>query len=357
MNNLDDKNMRDNLDKMLVGKALELYIEQMANTWEQVQKISLPTLKPSALIFSGMGGSGLAGRIVSGVYEKRVSFPMVVYADYGLPAWVDENCLVVANSYSGNTEETLSGVEEAKRANAKILGITTGGKLATMIKNKDFSGVIIEPSANPPGYPKTGHGISFAALLGVLSKTGVIPLKESEFRITLDMLGQLRSNWLPDVSLTANPAKKMASELVGKIPLLFSSRPLLGSIHASTNVLHEIGRTFSVYFDFPEFNHHLVEAFEFPNDIKQKVECIFVHSEFFSQRIKLRYEVVDKLFKEKGLKVNHLYLKGQDTLTQAFEQQHFFAWVAFYEALLQNSDPGPEEWIIKLKNLLEQPIH
>jgi len=357
MNNLDDIKVRENLDKMLVGKALELYLEQMENTWQQVQKASLPIFKPSALIFSGMGGSGLAGRIVSGVYEKKVSFPMVVYADYGLPAWVNENCLVVANSYSGNTEETLSAIEEAKKVKARILGISTGGKLATMIKNQEFPGVIIQPSANPPGFPKTGHGISFAALLGVLSKTEVIPLSVSEFLLTLDSLGKLRGDWLPDVPFKNNPAKKLASEIIGKIPLLFSSRPLLGSIHASTNVLHEIGRTFTVYFDFPEFNHHLVEAFEFPNDIKRKVECLFVHSEFFSDRVKLRYEVVDKLFQEKGLKISHYYLKGKDILTQAFEQQHFFAWVAYYSSLLQNSDPGPEEWIIKLKKLLEQPVH
>lgn len=357
MNRLDNQESREEIDSMGVEKALSSFVDQLKNTWNQVQKNNFPIFKPNAVIFSGMGGSGLAGRIATSLYEKKVSFPLSVYADYGLPSWVGKDSLVVANSYSGNTEETISSIAKARKAKAKILAITAGGKMAEMIKKGDFPGVIIAPTSNPPGYPKTGHGISFAALLGVLSKTKLIPLTNQEFLKALKELTKLREKWLPEAITSKNPAKQMAQKLIEKIPLLFSARPLLGSIHAATNVFHEIGRTFSVYFDFPEFNHHLVEAFVYPQDIKMKVACVFVHSDMFNNRIKLRYKVTEKLFNEQKLQVEHFYLKGSDSLTQAFEQQHFFAWVAYYLSILRNTDPGPETWIIKLKELLDQPLH
>lgn len=357
MNRLDNQESREKIDSMGVEKALSSFVVQLKNTWNQVQKNNFPTFKPNAIIFSGMGGSGLAGRITTSLYEGKVAYPLNVYPDYGLPAWVNKDSLVVANSYSGNTEETLSAIESAKKVNAKILAITTGGKMAEMIEKGEINGVIIKPTFNPPRVPKTGHGISFAALLSALSKTKIIPLTSGEFSKSVNDLTNLRSSWLPQIDTAKNHAKQMAQKLADKIPLLFSARPLLGSIHAATNVLNEIGRTFSVYFDFPEFNHHLVEAFVYPKDIKNKVVCVFVHSDIFYERIKLRYEVAEKLFHEQKLQVKHLYLRGSDSLTQAFEQHHFFAWVSYYLSILRKQDPGPEPWIIKLKELLKQPIH
>jgi glucose/mannose-6-phosphate isomerase len=57
---------------------------------------------------------------------------VLVHRDYDLPAWVDDKTLVIGASYSGNTEETISGFTQAMRADCKRLVISTGGRLSEL---------------------------------------------------------------------------------------------------------------------------------------------------------------------------------------------------------------------------------
>ena len=106
------------IDALGVGKALELFPDQIKEAWREAYSSALPAFSPSAIVISGMGGSSNAAKILEGIYEADFGgkINIDIYNDYGLPSWVDKNCLVIANSYSGNTEETLSAVSAAKAA-------------------------------------------------------------------------------------------------------------------------------------------------------------------------------------------------------------------------------------------------
>jgi len=60
------------------------------------------------VVLAGLGGSGIAGRIVKTYFQALAPLPIEVISDYKLPNYVDDKTLVILNSYSGNTEETLS---------------------------------------------------------------------------------------------------------------------------------------------------------------------------------------------------------------------------------------------------------
>lgn len=336
------------LDPSGVEFALKSFTDQILVTFDQVATSNIPKLEFDSIIISGMGGSSNAGKIIQSLLEPNYSKVVVVYNDYDLPAWVNNRSLVIVNSYSGNTEESLSAIKKAKELGCEIVGIATGGQIGQMITAGDIYGSIIDPKdTNPTGFPKTGLGISIGALLGVVARLEVFKITRQDLELTLNEIKSIRQSW---------DAKSMAEKLHGYIPMLFSSRPLLGGLNAGRNAMCEISRNFTEFYDFPEVNHVLVEAMQKP-DAALKKYALFFESQLSNQRVLLRYEITKDILKDQGINFESYKLKSQTLLGQLLELAHYCAWVGFYISILDDCDPGPEPWIIKLKSALSQPTH
>ena len=341
---LDKPQDYQKLDSLGIEKALTLFPEQIKECYKQAYSANIPQFSPKAIVISGMGGSSNAAKILQGLFESELSIPFEVFNDYGLPAWVNSDTLVVANSYSGNTEETLSAIEEANKIGAKILGVATGGKIGEMIKAGVISGAVITPGeTNPSGFPKSGLGVSLGALAGVLAKVGVLSIPEAEINSVLDELIKIRESW---------NAKEIAEWLNGYMAILFGGRPFLGALNAGRNAMCEISRNFTQFYDFPEVNHVLIEATQKPKIVQENTKYLFFQSSFNHDRVNLRYKITQDIFLEQNLQFKIYNLQSKTKLGQALELPHFCAWVGFYLSILQNTDPGPEPWIIKLKESL-----
>jgi glucose/mannose-6-phosphate isomerase len=336
------------LDPDGVEKALTLFPEQIISAFNQAKSKQLTTKDFDAVVVSGMGGSSNAGKIIQGLLEQSYYKPFIVYNDYGLPAWVNEKTLVILNSYSGNTEETLSGYDVSKSKGAQVIGIATGGKIGEMIKTGVIQGAIIDPKdTNPTGFPKSGLGVSLGGLLGVLSNIGVITNAEAEINSALQELIDIRAKW---------NCKEIAKELHGSIPILFGGRPFLGALNAGRNAMCEISRNFTEFYDFPEVNHVLVEAVAKPLAALSK-KYLFFESKFNHDRVKLRYQITKDIFAEQKLSTMSYALSTSSVLAQSLELAHYCAWLGFYLSILDDTNPGPEPWILKLKSALSQPLH
>ena len=335
-------------DLLGVEKALTLFPEQIKECWKQAYASDIPQISPKSLVVSGMGGSSNAAKILQSLYESELKIPFEVYNDYGLPGWVNSETLVVANSYSGNTEETLSAIEAAKKVGAKILGAATGGKMAEMIKSGEISGAVITPGdTNPTGFPKTGLGVSFGALAGILAKAGVLGIMDAEIISASDELATIRASW---------NAREVADWIHGALPVLFGGRPFIGSLNAGRNAMCEISRNFTQFYDFPEVNHVLIEAMQKPEPAKN-IKYLFFESGFNDDRVKIRYKITKEILDGQSLLYKTYDLKGNSKLTQALEIPFYCAWIGFNLSMLDGVDPGPEPWILKLKESLSQPVH
>jgi glucose/mannose-6-phosphate isomerase len=340
--------MNENIDSMEIGKALTLFSEQIKTTYEQSLTSNIEPMEFDNVVISGMGGSSNAGKIIQSLLEKDSQKPIFIFNDYGLPAWVNEKTLVVLNSYSGNTEETFSAYEAVKNIGCKVIGVTTGGKVAEMINSGEIKGAIVTANdTNPSGYPKSGLGLSFGVLFGALSKVGLIKISKDELYSALDEVIKIRETW---------NVEEIAKWSADCLPVFFAARPFLGPLNAARNGCCEIGRVYTQFYDFPEMNHVLIEALARPETAK-KNKYIFFESNFDNQRIKIRYEITKKLMEEQGLTHMSYNLKGSTFLAQSLELAHFGAWLGFHYSMIRGEDPGPEPWIIKLKESLSQPVH
>lgn len=340
--------MNDNLDTLGIGKALELFPDQIKTTYDQAIQSNIEKVDFDSVVITGMGGSSNAGKIIQSLIEKDSKIPVTVYNDYGLPGWVNENTLVVLNSYSGNTEETLSAYEVVKEKGCKVVGVATGGKVAEMITTNEIKGTVVTPGeTNPSGYPKSGLGVSFGALFGSLTKVGLLSFSKDDLYKALDELVEVRKSW---------DTKEIAEWLNGHLTVLFGGRSFLGPLNAGRNAMCEISRNFTQFYDFPEVNHVMIEALQKP-EVSKEAKYIFFESNFLHPRVKTRFEITKRILDEMKLSYRSIELKTSSLLAQSLELPHLCAWVGYHLSLVQNTDPGPEPWIIKLKEALSQPVH
>ncbi len=132
--------------------------------------LDLPSLEPaSEVILAGMGASGMAAR-VGALVAAAAGGRAEVHQGYGLPGWVEAGRpLLVAVSYSGDTEETLSSIEDASRLGLSAVVVTTGGAAATMAAEAGY------PAVTVPGglQPRAALGYQTGAVVRILHRAGL----------------------------------------------------------------------------------------------------------------------------------------------------------------------------------------
>jgi glucose/mannose-6-phosphate isomerase len=214
---------------------------------------SLPELavRPAKVVLTGLGGSAAGGDFVRAIFEASGSIPFLVNRDYGLPAYVGSGDLVFCASYSGNTEETLSAYEDAKRKGATVIVISSGGRL-TELARAAGDPVLAVPGGQPP---RTAMGWMMVPVLVACERLGLVP--KQEYAEAWDGLAQARSRWTADVAFDDNPAKLAAAELFGKIPVIYGlgGAPAVVANRVRCQI-HENAKAMAHSNGFPELNHN-----------------------------------------------------------------------------------------------------
>ena len=161
------------------------------------------------IVYAGMGGSALAALLVH--TWPKLSLPFEVARDYDLPAYVGPKTLVIAASYSGNTEETLSALEQAASKGAQIAVIAGGGKLQEAATSKGYLFGVLPKTAQP----RYAVLANYKLLLTILERAGIIGKEViSELESASDFLSKAVQAWLPTVRTAQNPAKHLALEVI-----------------------------------------------------------------------------------------------------------------------------------------------
>lgn len=333
------------LDPKDVLGSTNLFLEQCKQIQQTVDRFFLdPALgQAKNIVFSAMGGSAYGGQVVQTLYKKELKVPVIVNNEYNLPGFVNSNSLVFLTSYSGGTEETLASFEEAKKKGAKIIGLTTGGKLAALMKEQNYPVMVIDPQNNPSNQPRLGTGYIIFGTILVLNKLGFIHLESKEIEAVLDYLAK-------EQAVIRKEAIKDSQQLFNKIPVIFAASHLIGNAHILRNQLNETAKSFATYSLLPELNHHLMEGLK--NPANKQLIIIIIKSDLYPERIKLRVNLTEDVVKKNNIPVLVSQPQGQTTLTQVLEILIWGGYLTFYLAMLYGQDPSLIPWVDYVKEQL-----
>ena len=266
MVDLDNASVYRQFDKSGMLEHLHGFPEQCQKAWEKVQRFELPReyAKISNVVILGMGGSAIGGDIVRRLALAESKVPVFVHRDYGLPAFVGENTLVIASSYSGNTEETLSAFTKSVATRAKKLAITSGGKLKDLAEKEGIPVFVIDYQAPP----RAAFPHNFVPLVGIFQKLGVLGDKSADLQEAVDILKKLSGDLIETRPLGSNPAKQLATKLRGRVAVIYGTEMFSEVAQRWKGEFNENSKAWSFFETFPELNHNAVVGYEFPLEVK-----------------------------------------------------------------------------------------
>lgn len=301
----------------------------------------------TGIVVTGMGGSALAAMLAKVWLKNELKIPFDIIRGYDLPAYVGRNTLVIASSYSGNTEETLSTLEQAERVEAQLAIIASGGKLIDAATGYNIAHVNL-----PDGLqPRMATFYDLQALVALLENFGVIADKHQEIAKLSGWLGRESAKWGSDIPTADNYAKQLADEAVGKTPVFYGGALTAPVAYKWKISWNENAKNVAFWNEYPEFNHN--EFIGWTSHPVEKPFAIFdLVSNFEHPQILKRFQVSDKLLSGKRPKATTINLEGESLIAQLLWGSILADFVSVYVAILNGVDPTPVELIEKLKREL-----
>jgi glucose/mannose-6-phosphate isomerase len=316
------------------------FTKQLTEALEIAEKFSVESVPNfDNVVICGMGGSGIGGTILSQMIEAHCPVPVIASKDYSIPAFVSEKTLVIACSYSGNTEETLEALAYAQHAEAYIVCISSGGKLTELAHANNWPLVVI-----PGGVPPRA---AFA-----------YPVMQL-FRIA-ELHGMTSSDWNGEVRkaiayLDANEeairaeARKLAEVAHTRIPVIYATTWLDGVGARWQQQLAENAKMLSWHNAYPEMNHNEVVGWR---QDYNNLCVVFLHSSFDHPSNTKRMNLTKEVYKKYTSSIFEYHAVGDSKIEHALHLIHLGDWMTEFAAELRGMDSVEVDVIDWLKGEL-----
>lgn len=297
------------------------------------------------IIFSGMGGSALSALIFK--TWPGVDIPFEISKDYQLPKYANEKSLVIVSSYSGNTEETLSSLNEAIAKKCQVAVITGGGKLLEAAKEQSFAHTVLPPA----GQPRFAALYGLNALITILSSVDLLSKNYlKELKDAVPFLKESCASFTPTIAKKDNLAKQLAYECIGTSPVIYAGL-LFPAAYKWKISFNENAKNVAWCNAYPEFNHN--EFLGWTSHPLEKPYRVFdLISSFDHSQVIKRFKISDKLLSGRRPAAITVEAKGDTLLQQLLWTIALGDFTSVYTAILNGVNPTPVEIIEKLKKEL-----
>ena len=324
---------------------VEKQAEQLLSDFEIFQD----QLAADSIVYAGMGSSALAALV--GSVWPGYSQPFEVVRGYDLPAYVSEKTYFIAASYSGDTEETLSALEQAEARGATIAVITGGGRLAEIAREKNYALALL-PKTTQPRYAWLAN---LKALLTLLDQAGLInnDTWEAELAEAAGYLKTAVQAWLPTVPTVKNGAKQIALDVIGKSAVIYSGPKLAPAAYKWKIGFNENAKQVAWTNQLPEFNHNEFTGWT-EQPIAKPYAVIDLRSNHEHPRIAKRFEISERLLSGKRPAPIIVEALGTTLLEQLLWTMALGDFVTIYTGLASGLDPTPVAVVEKFKKMMEE---
>lgn len=350
MMNLDDQQLYQKLDTTNLHERISNLPQQCRQAWQNAIALPLPKdfNEIDKIVITGMGGSAIGGDLLRSLVSLQSKVDVIVQRDYDLPKSVDKNTLVIASSYSGNTEETISAFTQALETPCKKFVITTGGKISELAARNGVPLLSFGYSSEP----RAALGCSFFSLLAFLHKLDIIPEEILKVDDTLDILKNLSAQLSKDVPSDMNSAKQLATKLYDHIVIVYGAGILSSVSYRWKTQINENSKAWAFSETLPELNHNAVVGYRFPAEMADKIFVIMLRSPDLHPRTLKRYDITGDILSKAHVPHEIVDASGSTPLCQMMSSILIGDYMSYYLAILYDINPSPVEIIDYLKKAL-----
>lgn len=300
---------------------------------------NLKKAKFDALVVAGMGGSGLVGDVLKSVQEDiNLNVPVILWKDYGLPEIHHKNPFYLFVSFSGNTEETLSGLSGAAKKGSVAI-IAGGGELERRGRALKLPMAVFNQGSLTPRQSSGKMSYISFKLLKLAFPALKVPAYSLKSPGAFEGLG-----------------RKIAAQIKNKTVLVYTDIKNQGLGYILKIKLNETAKVKSFQNILPEMSHNEINSFEKNNS---GVAAVFLKSSAgkigkSQKRLAKKFSIVEKLLKQLGVKVVEVNLKGKNNLENNFQAMVLSDWISYYAAKANKVNPYQTKIIDDLKKLMNK---
>jgi len=278
------------------------------------------------VVVCGMGGSGIGGRLVQKWVENEINVPLTVVHDYFLPKFISKHTLVIASSYSGHTEETISCVEDALKSGAHIVGVCSGGLLEKMGQEHGFDTIIV-PGGNPP---RTALAFSLTQLLHILNQFELIGTT------CIEQLESARELIVSSGTKIKEEAMIMAKFLKDHVGILYATTEYEPVLIRARQQFNENSKLLCWHHVIPEMNHNELVGWGGGDN---RFATVFFDTDDISERNARRLEITKAVIDKKSNKKLEFKCQGNNLIERSIYMINVVDWSSLFLSELNKVDP------------------
>lgn len=327
----------------------------LVNSYKQVEfawnnKFTLNGILSSDIlniIISGLGGSAISADLIKNYLGHESEIPIIVNRNYDLPRFAGKNTLFIASSYSGNTEETISALNQAVKLGCKIICITTGGEVESIAKKNNLNYVKVQSGFQP----RYSLGLSFFSLLKVFQQLNLIT-DQSEIVEKITDLWRQKGN---EYSKDENFAYSFAECLLGFIPVIYSVADSTSAVGYRLKCqFNENSKLHAFHNEIPEMNHNEIIGWESFQEKTFHTKIINIIDQSYHPQIQRRFEILKDIFSKCRVEILTLTSSQVSYKVRLLDLIYLGDWISYYTGVLRGYDPSEIDNIYLLKDKLKQ---
>ena len=349
--NLDDLDRFKQLDTLNMLGEIDNLPDQLGYAYQLGMKHELPDWKDIRhAVIAGMGGSAIGADLLAAYCASLSPMPVSVRRDYDLPLFArGAETLVICSSHSGNTEETLSAFEAARKAECRIVIVSTGGELT---KHANENNIPLW-SFEHKGQPRSAVGFSFGLLLAMFQRLGFIPDQKESVDDAVASMKRSQGYLKADVIAAKNPAKRYAGQLMGRWVTFVASGLLTPVARRWKGQINELAKAGANFEFIPEANHNTLAGTINPQEtLNAHSMTLFLRAPSDHPRNRLRSDLTRKTFMLEGMNTDYVDARGDTPLAHMWTLIIFGDYMAYYLAMAYRVDPADESAVVNFKKSL-----
>ena len=334
----------------MLGHVVDLP-QQLIDGWAAAEAIDLPLAfrEIDRVVLAGMGGLAGAGSLFASLVAPECLLPINVIRDYELPAYAHgDHTLVIALSYSGNTEETLTAFDQAQMRGCQALVLAANGQLLERARKHAVPFMRIDYATSP----RAAIGWALAPLLNVASRLGWTHHFEDDLEEAVRMLREWTADLNVDSPVMRNLAKREAGQLMGRLVYVFGAGLFAEVARRWRTQIAVNAKTWAACEALPEASHHALAGLDWPDGFASKMMALFLTGKADHPRNAQHGQLAKQAYMMAGCNTDFITARGESPLAQVMSLVMLGDFMSVYLALLNGVDPAQAGAVAEFKAAL-----